>query len=482
MKSEARSAAGRAAWAAKSPAEKARIRARLTAGRNNAEAVRGNLTNWETRQLSGLVKPKATKSSKRSGSKSAPKASAPKTVKTTSRKAPVSSKKRTPAQLANDQRLRDMAKARAAGSKRPRNAPASSPKAAASSGTRSAAQLANDKRLGALARKRAAERRAGAETIEEAHDRLASGRSNLTPKERKRIERVLRASANKRSAAARRRKTNASRKAAGQPPLKSSKRRRKSSRKARPNAYIARPNAYIATRANGETPERDNRSRRRRSRKGARRNMYIRRNPGLEMAKKALILTGLGVGSFMVTNVVHHYVNQLEFAEGPIADYGVPAALTALVWFGPTGKFLANNKMIGKHGQIALTAGIVGAVANRMLDGIVTNNLAKIPVIGEHASKVLLGWPIISEADLALPVGTSGVGEYVYDLPDDGMGEYVRDPSRLSVEREMKGLAYVDLEQRAANEAALQAANLKVLQPEIDNSRSQFDDQFDSAY
>jgi len=478
MKSEARSAAGRAAWAAKSPAEKARIRARLAAGRHNLEAVRGNLTNWETRQLSGLVKPKSKKSSKRSGSESAPKK-----VKTTSRKAPASSKKRSPAQLANDQRLRDMAKARAAGSKRPRNAPASSPKAPASSGTRSAAQLANDKRLGALARKRAAERRAGAETVAESHARLVGPeRDNLTPRERARIERVLRASANKRAAAARRRKTNASRKAAGQPPLKSSKRRRKSSRKARANAYIARPNAYIATRANGEAPERDNRSRRRRSRKGARRNMYIRRNPGLEMAKKALILTGLGVGSFMVTNVVHHYVGQLEFAEGPIADYGVPAALTALVWFGPTGKFLANNKMIGKHGQIALTAGIVGAVANRMLDGIVTNNLAKIPVIGEHTSKLLLGWPILSEADLALPAGTSGFGEYVYDLPDDGMGEYVRDSSRLSVEREMKGLAYVDLEQRAANEAALQAANLKVLQPEIGNNTSQFDDQFDPAY
>lgn len=476
MKSEARAAAGRAAWEAKSPAEKARIRARLAAGRRKIETTRGNLTNWETRQLSGLVKSKAKKGSK-SSEASAPKAPA------SSPKAPASSKKRSPAQLANDQRLRDMAIARAAGSKRPRNAPASAPKVAASSGKRSAKQLANDKRLGELARRRAAERK-GAETVAESRDRLVGPeRENLTAKERARIERVLQASANKRAAAIKRRQANSSRKAAGLPPLKPRKSRKKSSRKPRENTYIARPNAYIATRANGEdTPERDNRSRRRRSRKGARRNMYIRRNPGLEMVKKGLILTGLGVGSFMVTNVVHHYVGQLEFAQGPIGDYGVPAALTALVWFGPTGKFLANNKMIGKHGQIALTAGIVGAVANRMLDNMITDNLAKVPVIGEHASKLLLGWPILSEGDLALPAGTSGVGEYVYDLPDEGMGEYVRDASRLSVEREMKGLAYVDLEQRAANEAALQAANLKVLQPEIDNSRSQFDDQFDSAY
>lgn len=434
MKSTARAIAGRKAWAAKSPAEKARIRARLAAGRakaarsNNkpARSNRGNLTNKEAKVIRSIVSPRRRKSSG-SGSR---RSSAPSTA--------VDSRKRDPSgRIPTEAQLRARAE------------------------------------FAAAAKARAAEARAA----------TPGSRKNVSPKERKKLTRLLNASRRRRAVATNKafKSRNEKRAAAGLAPLKRHRRkaskgsgtgsRRRSSRRssARSNTYIARPNAYMLTRANPK-----------RRRRNARRNMYIRRNPGMEKVKSALILAGLGIGSFMLTNVAQHFVGKLEFAKGAVADYGVPAVLTALVWFGPTGKMLAGNKAIGRNGQIALTAGIVGAVVNKALDGIVTSNLAKIPAIGEPFSKLLLGWPIISEDELLTFGG--GTGEYVYDLPDSGMGEYVRDPNMLSVEQEMKGLAYVNLEQRAANEAALAASNIEALQPEISNAGSQFDDQFDPPY
>ena len=480
MKSAARAAAGRAAWARKSPAEKARIRARLAAGRQ----IRDNLNNYETRVIEGILKKSPAQAAVKTPAAQAPAAQAPKAK---SKRTP------TPAQLAALARGRakrgQAAAPVPASSKKPRNTRSGK---TAPSGPPSAA-VTHAKRLAALEKARAA--RAQNVAARKASGRTGrtapmGSRQNVSDLERRKLERLLSASNSKKARAAAKRKARARRKADPKAAALHAKRlasleKARAARKAKKSrSNGARNNMYIPTRANGARknmyiPTRAN---------GARNNMYIRRNPGMEMVKNALRLTGLGLGGFMVTNVATHYAGRVEFARGAVADFGVPAALTALVWLGPTGRLLSSNRFVGRNGQIALTAGIAGAVINRMLDGIITSNLAKVPAVGGHLSKVLLGWPLISEESLQdpqapqAPQAQAGVGEYVYDLPDSGMGEYVRDPSRLSVEREMQGLAYVNLEQRAANEAALQAANIPALQPEINNYTSQFDDQFESAY
>ena len=430
MASSARQAAGRAAWNNKSATEKARIRARLAAGRSN-------LSRHET-----AVIEKALASGKRTA----------KPVAKPAKPAPAKPVKPT---------------------KRPR----------------SAAQLANDARLGAMAAsRRLAPAVAAAGPIDLGPDYAAAQRRML----------AARGNVSKAGQAALRRLVRASKANQREYTAKSVAARKKNKPRNNGNplaAYIAtRANgnplaAYIATRANPKRKRGARRSKRRMGANKSRRNMYITRanksrrnmyitraNGGMETVKTALLLTGFGVGGFMVTNVVQHYVGQLAFAKGPVAEYGVPAALAALVWFGPTGKMLGNNPMIGKHGQIALTAGILGAVVNNMLAGSITNNIAKyVPVVGPYFAKVMLGWPLISD------VGIAGVGEYVYDLPDSGMGEYISNPHALSVGAEMKGLAYVDLQQRAANEAALRDSNIRATQATTESS-SQFDDQFTSAY
>lgn len=468
MKSAARSAAGRSAWASKSNAEKARIRARLAAGRKNVSA-RKNLTNHETRVISGILRGAKKGSSKsKSASKSAPKAASPK-------RSSAKSGKRQPsaAQLANRARFAAQARARAATTVK-------SPVRKATTRKVSAAKAASRQPSPAQLAARTA---------------VDEPRGNLSPVERRKLKRLVGGSQRRRRTAVSKMLAgrNRARVAKGLPPLKRHRAKTASSKKSssrrsssRKSSSRKRSNMYIPTRANMYIETRANPKRRRRGRGKARRNMYIARpNPGMEKVKTALILAGLGLGSFMVTNVVQHYVGQQEFAQGAVTDYGVPAALAALVWVGPTGKFLKGNKHVGRNGQIALTAGIVGAVINRVLDGIVTNNLKALPG-GEHLSNLLLGWPIVGKAELpvfgpAEAVSGYGVGEYVYDLPDSGMGEYIRDPQMHSVEREMKGLAYVDLQQRAANEEALRAANIRATQAATDNT-SQFDDQFEPGF
>lgn len=481
MKSAARSAAGRSAWASKSNAEKARIRARLAAGRKNA-GTRQNLTNHETRVISGILRGAKKGSSKsKSASKSAPKAASPK-------RSSAKSGKRQPsaAQLANRARFAEQARARAATTvKSPVRKATTRKVSAAKAASRqpSPAQLAARARFAEMARARALAARTAVD----------EPRGNLSPVERRKLKRLVGGSQRRRRTAVSKMLAgrNRARVAKGLPPLKRHRAKTASSKKSssrrsssRKSSSRKRSNMYIPTRANMYIETRANPKRRRRGRGKARRNMYIARsNPGMEKVKTALILTGLGLGSFMVTNVVQHYVGQQEFAQGAITDYGVPAALAALVWVGPTGKFLKGNKHVGRNGQIALTAGIVGAVINRVLDGIVTNNLKALPG-GEHLSNLLLGWPIVGKAELPVfgpAEAVSGVGEYVYDLPDSGMGEYIRDPQMHSVEREMKGLAYVDLQQRAANEEALRAANIRATQAATDNT-SQYDDQFEPGF
>lgn len=489
MKSNARSAAGRAAWAAKSPAEKARIRARLSAGRGNA--TRQNLTNHETRVISGILKgaKSSSKGSSKAASKRSSKAASPKAAS-----AKAGSRKPSAKQLAARAAFAAAARARAATTVKAKTPKAASRKAA--SRKPSAKQLAARAAFAQAARDRALAARTSVD-VGERH--FSDARDNLTPLERRKLKRLVGGSQRRRRASASKMLAgrNKARVARGLPPLKRHRKstskaasRKSSSRKSssrKRSSSKARKNMYIPTRANMYIETRANPKRRRRGRGKARRNMYISRpNPGMEKVKTALILTGLGLGSFMVTNVVQHYVGQQEFAKGAVTDYGVPAALAALVWVGPTGKFLKGSKFVGRNGQIALTAGIVGAVINRVLDGIVTNNLRAIPVVGGHLSNLLLGWPIVGEAELPVfgaAEGTSGygVGEYVYDLPDSGMGEYIRDPQMLSVEREMKGLAYVDLQQRAANEEALRSANIRATQAETGNT-SQFDDQFEPGF
>jgi hypothetical protein len=108
--------------------------------------------------------------------------------------------------------------------------------------------------------------------------------------------------------------------------------------------------------------------------------------------------------------------------------------------------------------------------------------------IGENTAAVLGGWPII-EKPTAL-----ALGEYVYDLPDagvsayhHGMGRYISDPAAVMTQtprvaqEPFPGLGYVDLEARAANWAALEAANIKATQPDVE-AGGMFDDQFASAY
>lgn len=486
MKSAARAAAGRAAWASKSNAEKARIRARLAAGRRNAE-TRQNLTNHETRVISGILRGAKKGSSKsKSASKSTSKAASPKRSSAKSGKRPASA-----AQLANQARFAERARARAAAATTVKvsSRKASSKQSSARVRTPSAAQLAARQAAG---RRLAEQNRLRALAARTAVD---EPRGNLSPLERRKLKRLVGGSQRRRRTAASKMIAgrNRARAAKGLPPLKRHRAKSASSKKSssrrsssRKSSSRKRSNMYIPTRANMYIETRANPKRRRRGRGKARRNMYISRpnqSPGMQKLKTALVLTGLGLGSFMVTNVVQHYVGQQEFAQGAITDYGVPAALAALVWVGPTGKFLKGNKFVGRNGQIALTAGILGAVANRLLDGIVTNNLKALPG-GEHLSNLLLGWPIVGKAELPVfgpAEGTAGVGEYVYDLPDSGMGEYIRDPQMHSVEREMKGLAYVDLQQRAANEEALRAANIRATQAATDNT-SQYDDQFEPAY
>ena len=423
MASSARQAAGRAAWNNKSATEKARIRARLAAGRRN-------LSRHETAVIEKVLAG-GKRTAKRTTKPVAAKPVAAKPIK----------RPRSKAQLANDERLRAMAASR-------RGAPA---------------VAAEGPMQGPFDR---------GPDYAAAQRRMLAGRVNVNKTGQAALRKLVRVSkANQRKYTA---KSVAARK----------------ENKGRVNGNPLA--AYIATRANPKRKRGARRSMRRMGANKSRRNMYITRanksrrnmyitraNGGMETVKTALLLTGFGVGGFMVTNVVQHYVGQLAFAKGPVAEYGVPAALAALVWFGPTGKMLGNNPMIGKHGQIALTAGILGAVVNNMFDRNITNNIAEyVPVVGLHLAKVMLGWPIISDVGTILK---SPVGEYVYDLPDSGMGEYISNSHALSVDAEMKGLAYVDLQQRAANEAALRDANIRATQATTESS-SQFDDQFTSAY
>ena len=268
----------------------------------------------------------------------------------------------------------------------------------------------------------------------------------------------------------------------------------------RKNAYVAAPgiraNMYV-TRPNGEVIPMGSRpnGRRRRRGKSHRKNAYVRRNGGLQMALHYGKLFGIGALGFMVTNVATHFVSKVEFAKGAIADYGVPAALLAATWMGPTSRMIASRPGLGRSVQIAITAGVVGSLVNRLLDNMLLKNIAELGEaggtlrsIGENTAAVLGGWPLVEKpAALAL-------GEYVYDLPDagvsayhHGMGRYISDPAAVMTQtprvaqEPFPGLGYVDLEARAANWAALEAANIKATQPDVE-AGGMFDDQFASAY
>ena len=254
--------------------------------------------------------------------------------------------------------------------------------------------------------------------------------------------------------------------------------------------YVTRPNGEVipmGSRPNGK-------SRRRRG-KGRRHNAYVRRNGGLQMALHYGKLFGIGALGFMVTNVATHYVSKVEFAKGAIAEYGVPAALLAATWMGPTSRMIASRPGLGRGVQIAITAGVVGSLVNRLLDNMLLKSIAELGEadstlrsIGENTAAVLGGWPLVKKPEaLAL-------GEYVYDLPDAGvsayhygMGRYISDPAAVMTQtprvapEPFPGLGYVDLEARAANWAALEAANIKATQPEVE-AGGMFDDQFASAY
>ena len=271
--------------------------------------------------------------------------------------------------------------------------------------------------------------------------------------------------------------------------------------KKRSNAYVAAPNIranMYVTRPNGEVipmGSRPNGKSRRRRGKGRRHNAYVRRNGGLQMALHYGKLFGIGALGFMVTNVATHYVSKVEFAKGAIAEYGVPAALLAATWMGPTSRMIASHPGLGRGVQIAITAGVVGSLVNRLLDNMLLKSIAELGEaggtlrsIGENTAAVLGGWPLVEKPEaLAL-------GEYVYDLPDagvsayhHGMGRYISDPAAVMTQtprvapEPFPGLGYVDLEARAANWAALEAANIKATQPEVE-AGGMFDDQFASAY
>jgi hypothetical protein len=269
----------------------------------------------------------------------------------------------------------------------------------------------------------------------------------------------------------------------------------------RKNAYVAAPgiraNMYV-TRPNGEVIPMGSRpnGRRRRRGKSHRKNAYVRRNGGLQMALHYGKLFGIGALGFMVTNVATHFVSKVEFAKGAIADYGVPAALLAATWMGPTSRMIASRPGLGRSVQIAITAGVVGSLVNRLLDNMLLKNIAELGEsggtlrsIGENTA-VLGGWPLVDKSE-ALSLG---LGEYVYDLPDagvsayhHGMGRYISDPAAVMTQtprvaqEPFPGLGYVDLEARAANWAALEAANIKATQPDVE-AGGMFDDQFASAY
>jgi chemotaxis protein histidine kinase CheA len=270
----------------------------------------------------------------------------------------------------------------------------------------------------------------------------------------------------------------------------------------RKNAYVAAPgiraNMYV-TRPNGEVIPMGSRpnGRRRRRGKSHRKNAYVRRNGGLQMALHYGKLFGIGALGFMVTNVATHYISNVEFAKGAIADYGVPAALLAATWMGPTSRMITSHPGLGRSAQIAITAGVVGSLVNRLLDNMLLKNIAELGEaggtlrsIGENTAAVLGGWPLVDKSK-ALSVG---LGEYVYDLPDagvsayhHGMGRYITDNAAVLTQtprvaqEPFPGLGYVDLEARAANWAALEAANIKATQPEVE-AGGMFDDQFASAY
>lgn len=281
----------------------------------------------------------------------------------------------------------------------------------------------------------------------------------------------------------------------GKPAAKKSAAKRR-----RRNAYVAAPNIranMYVTRPNGEVipmGSRPNGKSRRRG-KGRRHNAYVRRNGGLQMALHYGKLFGIGALGFMVTNVATHYVSKVEFAKGAIAEYGVPAALLAATWMGPTSRMIASRPGLGRSVQIAITAGVVGSLVNRLLDNMLLKSIAELGEaggtlrsIGENTAAVLGGWPLVEKPEaLAL-------GEYVYDLPDagvsayhHGMGRYISDPAAVMTQtprvaqEPFPGLGYVDLEARAANWAALEAANIKATQPEVE-AGGMFDDQFASAY
>ena len=268
----------------------------------------------------------------------------------------------------------------------------------------------------------------------------------------------------------------------------------------RSNAYVAAPNIranMYVTRPNGEVipmGSRPNGKSRRRG-KGRRHNAYVRRNGGLQMALHYGKLFGIGALGFMVTNVATHYVSKVDFAKGAIAEYGVPAALLAATWMGPTSRMIASRPGLGRSVQIAITAGVVGSLVNRLLDNMLLKSIAELGEvggtlrsIGENTAAVLGGWPLVEKPEaLAL-------GEYVYDLPDagvsayhHGMGRYISDPAAVMTQtpqvaqESFPGLGYVDLETRAANWAALEAANIRATQPEVE-AGGMFDDQFASAY
>ena len=468
MADSARANAGKRAWASKTPAEKRAALARLASGR------RKNLTNHEAAVIGGLVE-RQTKKNKAVG--------------------------------------RKLAKARKA--KRAGLAvPASRLLAHDPSANTDGSNIRN-----AL-------------------------RSNLTPKETKALKDLQAADSRRRSSSSRKRKATVSkRKASSAKPKRSAKQRAatralhafnaaaragtktktktKTKSKGRKSHNIPRKNMYIA-RANGEhldglETRANGRRRRGKGRKHARHNMYVRPN-GMEKMKVGLALLGMGLGSFILTNVAVHYADQIDAIKGPIVEYGVPAALIGLVWYGPLAKKLAGSARFGgRKAQIAITAGIAGSLINRALDNMLLKNLAGLGAeggmlrsIGENTAAVLGGWPIL-EKTAAL---AGGIGEYVYDLPDGGVGDYQYLPYGGGVGAYIEnqnlravqsapamgyyahdanmqgthtapipshGVGYPSIEQRDANWQALEAAKLKATAPDAEGG-SMFDDQFASAY
>lgn len=466
-KSSNRSAAGRARWESMSSAEKANALRNLKKGRSATK--RSNLTNREKAVIMNVLQPDRSANAKARWEK-----------------------------MGEAEKVARVAKMRAG-----RKGKGKSTSTASSSGVPSSVAEAYRGMLAAgesynkqiSSAKDAAEMRALREQLIKDGVKNVGVRTN--PAKGQKLTKAQKAVALKnleKARAARKRNLKAAKKAA-KPAAKGKKGKKRS------NAYVAAPNIranMYVTRPNGEVipmGSRPNGKSRRRRGKGRRPNAYVRRNGGLQTALHYGKLFGIGALGFMVTNVATHYVSKVEFAKGAIAEYGVPAALLAATWMGPTSRMIASRPGLGRSVQIAITAGVVGSLVNRLLDNMLLKSIAglgeprgALRSIGANTAAVLGGWPLVEKPEaLAL-------GEYVYDLPDagvsayhHGMGRYISDPAAVLTQtprvapEPFPGLGYVDLEARAANWAALEAANIKATQPEVE-AGGMFDDQFASAY